>query len=378
MNTDFHKTIETIPVPENLVSAAITRGIGDAAPRKRRTNRRHWLIMGAAAAVLLAGTAVIAPVSIQAGGIIPAFTQLLDKEMAKTHYFDDTMDAILGDLADTDNYHKLSVPAQEVGGIKVQPIGTITMAGVAAVIVDYTGPGIQPDHLRQQMVKVQQTNGQAIMDTNFNFGKIALGHYRQVIAFYTIGPDPAAVTGIKLQLTDINGVHQTVDFGNIPLQQPPMKDVPIQQTISAAVPFGGKVTGHLVNAKTTATSMVINYTTAFTMADGMTKKQISNYQQAAWISEAKLVDAAGKEVGMLKLASGGQFLNTKTTGKQVTTQFSSTFAKIYTTGAATKHKLTTAPAGTQVKFVLEIPGKSGYERQTVGSFTMPLKSLLEK
>lgn len=367
--TDFQKITEQISVPTNLVDAAITQGIQAAAPRRKQHRRR--ITIGLAVAVLLLGAA-ITPATIQAGGIVPAFTQLLDQDGAKTHNFDPTMNMLLGNLYNQGLYDKVSVPAQTVGNVQVQPIGTLSTAGVVAVLIDYTGPGMQPDQLRRQTEQVDQVSGQHIIDTESNFGKVALGHYRQVIAFYTQGTTP--VQAINLQLGKVNGTQQTLAFKQLPVTQRPLQETVINQQSTVKAIHGGKITGRLTTIQQAPEALVVNYTLVFSQA-GLSARWLENYSEAAWISEATVYDGQNN-LGLLELGSGGQFLRTKTNAGQVTSQFQSIFAKSYGS-LGDQHSLKDAPADAVVKFRLEIPGRRP-NRQQVGTFTVPVRQLLTK
>ncbi|MEE6715082.1 hypothetical protein [Schleiferilactobacillus harbinensis] len=368
--TDFQKITEQISVPTNLVDAAITQGIQATAPRRKQHRRR--ITIGLAVAVLLLGAA-ITPATIQAGGIVPAFTQLLDQDGAKTHNFDPTMNMLLGNLYNQGLYDKVSVPAQRVGNVQVQPIGTLSTAGVVAVLIDYTGPGMQPDQLRRQTEQVDQVSGQHIIDTESNFGKVALGHYRQVIAFYTQGTAP--VQAINLQLGKINGTQQTLAFKQLPVKQRALQKVTIDQSATVKATQGGQITGRLNTVQFAPEALVVNYSVDFDKA-GVSGQWVKNYSDAAWISSAYVY--AGKQyLGELEMGAGGQFLHTQTTGNHVTSQFQSVFAKQYSNGWMSSHALTDAPAGSTVKFVMEIPTTKP-QRQHLGTFTVPVRQLLTK
>ena len=123
-----------------------------------------------------------------------------------------------------------------------------------AVLIDYTGPGMQPDQLRRQTEQVDQVSGQHIIDTESNFGKVALGHYRQVIAFYTQGTTP--VQAINLQLGKVNGTQQTLAFKQLPVTQRPLQETAINQQSTVKAIHGGKITGRLTTIQQAPEALV--------------------------------------------------------------------------------------------------------------------------
>ncbi len=206
MLTEF----EQIEVPKNLVNAAISQGVAQARPVKHCRHVVVVSVIGLAAVGLLA---TVAPVAIQAGGVVPAYQQLLDPSSPRSEHWDPTLNQLLGDFASTNVYHPLNVAAQDVNGIKVQPIGTMASAGVSAVIVDYSGPGIDPNKFDQANVSVNNLGAGQDPDFEANAAKVSLGHYRQVIAWYPPITGDANTKGFDLKLSKVNGTtHDIVGF----------------------------------------------------------------------------------------------------------------------------------------------------------------------
>jgi hypothetical protein len=362
MLTEF----EQIKVPKNLVNAAISQGVAQAKPVKHRRHLVVGTVIGLAAAGLLA---TITPVAIQAGGIVPAYQQLLDPSTTQSEHWDPTLNQLLGDFASTNVYHPLHVAAQDVNGIKVQPIGTMASAGVSAVIVDYSGPGIDPNKFDQANVSVNNIGAGQDIDFEANAAKVALGHYRQVIAWYPPITGDANTKGFDLKLSQVNGSTHDLSWQNLSLPQFKATTRQLTQAHTAQV-IGGSVTVALTKVQASGQSLVLNYQTSFDPKK-LTAHAQKVYQEAAWISRG-IVYQNGHEVGDLSLGIGGQNLAVTHHDGLTQANFQSTFATYY---RALNGKRTALTAGDVVKFDYDLPGKEP-NRQAPATFTVPASQLL--
>lgn len=362
MLTEF----EQIKVPKNLVNAAISQGVAQARPVKHRRHLVVGTVIGLAAVGLLA---TITPVAIQAGGIVPAYQQLLDSSTTQSEHWDPTLNQLLGDFANTNVYHPLHAAAQDVNGIKVQPIGTMASAGVSAVIVDYSGPGIDPKQFVQSNVAINNLGAGQDIDFEANAAKVALGHYRQVIAWYPPITGDANTKGFDLKLSQVNGTTQAVSWQNLSLPQFKATIRKLTQTHPAQV-IGGSVTVALTKVQASGQSLVLNYQTSFDPQQ-LTAHAQKVYQEAAWISRGTVYQN-GHEVGDLSLGVGGQNLPVTHAGSVTQANFQSTFATDYQDNNGKRTRL---KVGDVVKFEYELPGKDA-QRQVPATFTVPASQLL--
>lgn len=357
---------EKIDVPHHLVDAAISQGVALAKPIKHRRRLVVGGMIGLVAVSLLAATT---PMVLQAGGIVPAYQQLLDPSTTNTEHWDPTLNMLLGDFASTNVYQPLHATVQNVNGVKVQPIGTMASAGVSAVIVDYSGPGIEPRKFQSANITINHLGAGQGIDFEANAAKVSLGHYRQVIAWYPPITGDADPQGFDLKLANVNGTTQNLSWQDLSLPHffATTRQLNLMQTAKVD---GGAVTLALTQVHTSAQSLVLNYQTSFD-AQKLTAKAQQLYQTAAWISTG-WVYRNGQRVGDLNLGIGGQSLAITHDANLTQANFQSTFATSYQDRKGQRHTLKT---GDLVKFEYELPGGATGRQQPV-TFTVPAAKLL--
>lgn len=363
MLTEF----DEIQVPTNLVNAAISQGVAKARPARRR---RHLIASSVVALAAVGLLAAVTPAAIQAGGIVPAYQQLLDQSSTNTEHWDPTLNQLLGDFASTNVYQPLHAATQVVNGISVKPIGTMASAGVSAVIVDYSGPGIDPSQLDQQsnIAINQMDEAHGFYDIEANGAKVKLGHYRQVIAWYPSLSDGVDAKAFDLRLGKVNGTTHSLNWQKLALPQFHATTRSLAQQYTASV-FGGTATVALTQVHTSGQSLVLQYQTSFD------PKQLSAeaqrwYQEAAWVSTGR-VYRNDHLVGYLALGVGGNSLAITHNNGLVQANYQSTFATNYYDH---ENRSVALKAGDVVKFEYELPAKG--DRQKAATFTVPAEQLL--
>ncbi|WP_461215225.1 hypothetical protein [Lacticaseibacillus sp. GG6-2] len=360
MSTAFDK----IPVPENLVNAAIATGVGQAQPRRHQRRIRRGLLV---TAILMATVGLMAPVTLQAGGLVPAYKQLLDQPLTTEEHLDPTINHVLGDLDNPQHYHALKVPAQSVNGIKVQPIGTLATAGVIAVLVDYQGQGIDPDALKSPVVDVHAPGMAKLYDiSGSTAGKVSVGHYRQVLAFYPPTTGNVKLAHFDLTLSHINGSDNALHFNGLQTADYRTQTRLLNATKTLTLDHQ-PVTVALTRVQAASETFVLDYQTSFQSVDATLARYL---KEAAWVSTGKVL-VNGHTVGDLDLGVGGSTLAV-TTGATTTARFQSTFASQYRDSQGQRHAL---PANATVQFAYEVV-TSHHQRQTVTSFSIPANQLL--
>ncbi len=359
MNTGF----DHIPVPENLVNAAIATGVSQARPRRHQRRVRRGLL---AAAIVLATAGLVAPVTLQAGGLIPAYQQLLDQPLAANEHLDPTLNRVLGNLDNVEQYHALHIPAQTTHGIKVQPIGTLATAGVIAVLVDYQGQGLNPDALKEPDVRVQAPGMAKVYDVSASTaGKVSIGHYRQVLAFYPPTTASAKLSHFDLTLDRVNGTSTALHFAGLKTADYRLQTRPLHASKTVSIDHDA-ITVALTRVQTARDAFVLDYQTSFQAID----PTLAHYlKAAAWVSTAK-VYLDGRAIGDLELGVGGSPL-TVSTAATTTARFQSTFATQYR-DVQGSHVL---PAGATVRFDYVV-ATGHHQQQTVATFAIPASQLL--
>mgnify|MGYP003361903874 CR=1 FL=1 len=208
MNINWQQETNKIKVPETAVTQAITRGLNQAT--KRQQSHRKLELMLTVAALL--SIILFNPLTIQAGGVIPAIHQLLDKKNQRTHNFDPTMNKIFSGLSDVSAYQSVNSSAVKEDGLTIQVRGVMTSAGIKAFVIDYNGARINPAALRRQDVHVTLNQHQSVIDVEQNYGQIALGHYRQFIAFYVNGDSSASNDTIDIRIGMLMDLHRAFHY----------------------------------------------------------------------------------------------------------------------------------------------------------------------
>ncbi|MFD1430053.1 hypothetical protein [Lacticaseibacillus mingshuiensis] len=360
MNTDWQKMSDQLDVPTNLVHQALRRGQARANARRRH---RYIGVLVAAALVLVA--AVINPLTLQAGGVAPAIRQLLDQEGKKTHHFDPTMNEVFGDMADLSVYQPVRGNRTLVGAVTLSVRGVMAAPGMRALVIDYQGGQLDPAALRKQTITVTMNGIDRILDVSQNYGQIALGHYRQFLAFYTPTAEMPSDT-IRIRIDRFNGQAKNVRLPALHIAAPTATHRPLALTATKA-----GVTGGVDAVDAGAQSFVLHYHTTFAQTNSRAKA----LRQAAWISEAT-VQRRGKTLGQLLLGTSGLRIGDTSRGATHTVNFQSVFATQYQKDGSDKAlPLRDLPADATVLFRLELPSGSTHP-EILGTFSLPVSQLL--
>ncbi|MFD1431630.1 hypothetical protein [Lacticaseibacillus yichunensis] len=360
MKPDWQKMSDQLDVPTNLVHQALRRGQARANLRRRH---RHIGVLIATALMLVA--VVINPLTLQAGGVAPAIRQLLDQEGKKTHHFDPTMNQVFGDMADLSVYQPVQGNHVVVGAVTLSVRGVMAAPGMRALVIDYQGGHLDPTALRKQTITVTMTGHDRILDVSQNYGQIALGHYRQFLAFYTPAPETPSET-ISIRIDRFNGQAKNVTLPALHIAAPTATHRTFALTATKA-----DVTGGVDAVDAGAQAFVLHYHTSFTSTNSHAKA----LRQAAWISEAT-VQRHGKTLGQLLLGTGGMRIGDTSRGATRTVNFQSVFATQYQKDGNDKAlALRDLPADATVLFRLELPSGST-QRDILGTFELPVSTLL--
>ncbi|WP_125766326.1 hypothetical protein [Lapidilactobacillus wuchangensis] len=362
MNIDWKDESEKILVPKDDVSQAIKLGI--IAGRKEKIKRRRRLVLLSVAAALLLFATRTTPVLIQAGGIVPSIQQLLDHDSRQTPHFDPTMNELLGDPTKLNQYQTLDLPTKRITGLTIQVKGALTSAGVAAVVVDYTGAKISPTGLRQQRLELA-VNGQPINDVEQNIQQVAIGHYRSILAFYVTGVDLKQSSQLAISIGHLNGSREKVSLPLVLLRFADVQTNEPNLTITSNKP---SLTAKLIQIQQTTNSMVVRYQVSFDRTQ-FSKAELQQYYAAAWLSEATVYQNDQK-VGELNLGVSGQQIKRETNGSITTLTYESVFSTHLSSGAELAKNQT-------IIFKLMLPGVAN-QRITVGQFKMNTNLLIDR
>lgn len=369
MRIDFRQTAEQIPVPEKQVTAALQTGL--AAGRQQQHRRHRRVIIGAVAAAAVLVT--VTPIAVQAGGVIPMIQNMLDQGDKPTHNFDPTQDALLGKLAKNGDYQKVTIPAQTKNGVSVKINGLFTTTGLVGILYDVHGEKVQAENLKNGMrpaASTQQQNAtEPVYDVQISTEKLAAGHYRVLAAFYPTVLDLTQPVHFDLTLHHLDGGSTAMTFTGLTAPAAPTRTVAVNQSQTQA-PF----TGTLATIAVGRDTMVVNYNVTFAPT-ALTARQLTGIQQAAWISDAPILDSAGHTLGRLDLGTGGQPLTVQKQSSHWQANFRSIFQTTYSPGDGSVSKdLTTLPKGSAIQFTLELPGH-GVQRTILAKFSVPVASL---
>lgn len=366
VNINWQQETNKIKVPETAVTQAITRGLNQAT--KRQQSHRKLELMLTVAALL--SIILFNPLTIQAGGVIPAIHQLLDKKNQKTHNFDPTMNKIFSGLSDVSAYQSVNSSAVKEDGLTIQVRGVRTSAGIKAFVIDYNGARINPAALRRQDVHVTLNQHQSVIDIEQNYGQIALGHYRQFIAFYVNGDSSASNDTIDIRIGHVNGSSQSISL-------PTIKTKSLSTTVHKVTEKTGNLTtgqGAIDQINSTSHSFVLNYSVSFDQRK-MAKSTASLIKKATWISDADVM-VNNKKVGDLMLGSSGAKIGEKQQANQVTVKFQSIFAsQCYVDNQGKNVSIQDLNPQAVVRFKLEIPSHSSYDH-ILGYLDVPITALL--
>ncbi|AMV62956.1 hypothetical protein [Pediococcus damnosus] len=366
MNIKWRQETDKIEVPKTAVTRAITQGL-DQATQHQRHHRRLGLIITVAALLCIT---LFNPLTIQAGGVVPAIHQLLDKNSQKTHNYDPTMNKIFGDLSDVSSYQSVSSSTVKVDGLKIQIRGVMMSAGIKAFVVDYRGAHINPAALRRQDVQVTLNQHQSVIDLEQNYGQVALGHYRQFVAFYVNDDTSPRDDSIDIHIGHVNGSSQNVSLPTIKTKALPVT----VHKITAKVGNSTVGQGSIDQIDTTPHSFVLNYSVSFDQQK-VTKKTASLIRKAAWVSEADVI-VNKKKIGDLMLGSSGTKVDEYQKLNQVTTKFQSIFAsQCYVNSKGKYVAIRSLNPNAIVRFKLEIPGHNSHDR-VLGYLRVPINSLI--
>jgi hypothetical protein len=249
-------------------------------------------------------------------------------------------------------------------------MGTLATAGLIAVLVDYSGPNIDPDQLARNPVTVKLSTGAPVGDVEHAAGKVALGHYRQVLVFYPPVTTTANIPSFALTFQALNGTKHALTFSGLQ----PERFTTTQHALALTHHVSQNVTTALTQLLVTPNAFLVDYTTTFTPT-ALTAQQAHAYSQAAWLSDASL-RVNGRQIGSLTLGLSGTKLAQTRHGDALTARFQSQFTTRYRDSAQHLRALSDAPKGATIQFTVTLPGEPGGNRQAAGTFSVPVALFL--
>lgn len=365
MNTNWQRETDQIEVPEGLVTQAINRGIAQAAAK--RAHHRIELVIIAAIMIL---AATINPITLEAGGVVPAVRQLLDADGKKTHRFDPAMNKVFGDLSDASAYQTVKSAAVTAAGIRIQVIGTMASAGMQGLVIDYAGPRIDPAALRRQELQISLNHYPQVIDLEQNYEQISIGHYRQFVAFYVNSDTDAKANAVSVRVNKVNGTTNEVTLPSVNAASGPVRV--LHPRIKTGTPVDGEagIDRLLVSPK----SFVLDYSVTFDM-QRISDNQAKRIKQGAWLSEADVI-VNKKVIGTLMLGLGGTKLHEVQNGNLYVGRYQSIFASQCYIGNTERYvALDQVNPKAIINFKLQIPGE-GAKRQRLANLEIPISTLV--